>query len=47
MKTVKIVKANAAGYAIINETDFDPAKHTLYGVAPAEPEPAKPRKGRK
>ena len=48
MKTVKIVKANAAGYATINESDFDPARHVLYGAPVAEqPEPAKPKKGKR
>lgn len=51
METVKIVKDNHAGYAIINKSDFDPARHILYGVSelPAlkAPKEAKPIKARK
>lgn len=33
--TVRIVKNNHAGYATINESDFDPDRHTLY-VSPED-----------
>ena len=37
LETVTIVAANAKRRKIINKSDFDPAKHQLYGV---EPKPA-------
>lgn len=30
IETVKIVKDNATGYAIINKSSFDPEKHELF-----------------
>lgn len=38
LETVTIVAANAKGRKIINKSDFDPAKHQLFGVEP-EPKP--------
>jgi hypothetical protein len=32
IETVKVVKAHAPGYAIINKSDFDPERHELFGV---------------
>lgn len=32
IETVRIVKANRSGYATINKSDYDPAKHELFGV---------------
>jgi len=46
IKTIRIVKANAMGYAIINESDFDPGRHVLYD-APVEVEADKPKHWRK
>ncbi len=42
-KTVKIVAGD--GYAIINESDFDPKVHEMYGKKPkAKKKPATKRK---
>ncbi len=32
IETVKVVKANRAGYATINKSDYNPEKHELFGV---------------
>ena len=45
IETVKIKKDNASGYAIINKSDFNPARHVLFD-APKEKEP-KPKKGKR
>jgi hypothetical protein len=43
LPTVKIKKGN--GFAIINERDFDPAKHRRYDEAQAQPRKrGRPRK---
>lgn len=39
LETVTIVADNAKGRKIINKSDFDPARHTLFGAAP-KPKPA-------
>lgn len=44
-ETVKVVNP-LGGWVIINKSDFDPEKHTLYGyeVKAEEPKPEAPRK---
>ena len=37
IETVKIVKDNHAGYAIINKADYDPARHELIDAEPSGP----------
>lgn len=46
METVKIdMPEHRLGYIIINKSDFDPKKHTLYGDKKAGDE-NKPKRGR-
>lgn len=47
METVKVKKDNAAGYAIINKSDFDPARHALFDAPKKVPEPKPVKKARK
>lgn len=44
--TVRIKRDTPKGYAIINESDFDPKRHTLYNPEPA-PAPEKPKKAKR
>jgi hypothetical protein len=44
LETVTIVAANAKGRKIINKSDFDPAKHTLFGAKPKPAPKATPAK---
>lgn len=42
LSTVKIRHSEVpAGYIVINQSDYDPAKHTLFEVPPS-PDPEKP-----
>lgn len=49
LETVRVKKDNRLGYAIINKSDFDPARHVLYGAFEevSEPEVERKRRGRK
>jgi len=49
LETVRIKKDNRTGYAIINKSDFDPARHVLYDAVEEikEPEVERKRRGRK
>lgn len=52
MKTVRVVSQHPASqgpWVLLNESDFDPARHVVYQDAPAEPNEADPpprRRGR-
>lgn len=36
IETMRIVKDNHAGYAIINRADFDPKRHEAYDAEPGD-----------
>jgi len=37
--TIKIKAANGDGYVLVNETDFNPARHERFGALPPPPAP--------
>lgn len=45
--TKRIKFDNEQGFVLINESDFDPAKHTAYEERPSDAAPAKPVKPKK
>jgi len=45
---VRIVSnEHAAGFRLINESDFDPSKHQIFEDAPAKPAAPQAKKGKK